>query len=75
MPDEKDEVIEAQRQVIGILFELVKRLQQNQDLDQEYLRIVVGGRSGAEADKLERIKSDRAENSLVIGRLLERLDD
>ena len=32
----KDELIEAQKQVIGILFEIIKRLQANNDLDDEY---------------------------------------
>ena len=33
---EKDELIDAQKQVIGILFEVIKRLQTNNDLDEEY---------------------------------------
>ena len=36
----KDELIEAQKQVIGILFEVVKRLQANNDLDDEYFQII-----------------------------------
>ena len=36
----KDELIEAQKQVIGILFEVVKRLQSNNDLDEEYFQII-----------------------------------
>ena len=37
---EKDQLIEAQKQVIGILFEVVKRLQANNDLDEEYFQII-----------------------------------
>ena len=37
---EKDELIDAQKQVIGILFEVIKRLQANSDLDEEYFEIV-----------------------------------
>ena len=35
---EKDELIDAQKQVIGILFEVIKRLQTNNDLDEEYFQ-------------------------------------
>ena len=31
--DDKDGLIQAQKQVIGILFEVIKRLQNNNDLD------------------------------------------
>ena len=37
---EKDELIDAQKQVIGILFEVIKRLQTNNDLDEEYFEIM-----------------------------------
>ena len=37
---EKDELIDAQKQVIGILFEVIKRLQANNDLDEEYFQIL-----------------------------------
>nr|AIE98471.1 hypothetical protein [uncultured marine thaumarchaeote KM3_05_H05] len=37
---EKDELIDAQKQVIGILFEVIKRLQTNNDLDEEYFQII-----------------------------------
>jgi hypothetical protein len=36
----KDELIAAQNQVIGILFEIIKRLQANNDLDEEYFQII-----------------------------------
>ena len=32
----KDELIKAQNEVIGILFEIIKRLQANSDLDEGY---------------------------------------
>jgi len=38
--DEKDQLIDAQKQVIGILFEVIKRLQTNNDLDEEYFKIM-----------------------------------
>ena len=37
---EKDELIDAQKQVIGILFEVIKRLQTNNNLDEEYFEII-----------------------------------
>ena len=37
---EKDELIDAQKQVIGILFEVIKRLQTNNDLDEEYFQMI-----------------------------------
>ena len=40
---EKDELIDAQKQVIGILFEVIKRLQANNDLDEEYFQIISNG--------------------------------
>jgi hypothetical protein len=60
----KDELIEAQKQVIGILFEVIKRLQANNDLDEEYFE-----------ERLENILKERNENAKIVGRLLEKLDD
>ena len=74
LPDERDELIEMQKQVIGILFEAVKRLQRNIDLEQEYFQIVMGSRSSTSTGRLEEIRSERAENTRVISRLLEQLD-
>jgi len=42
--DEKDQLIDAQKQVIGILFEVIKRLQTNNDLDEEYFKIMTWGK-------------------------------
>jgi len=36
---EKDQLIDAQKQVIGILFEVIKRLQTNNDLDENILKL------------------------------------
>ena len=71
MQDDRDELIEAQKQVIGILFEVVKRLQANNDLDEEYFGIVSGG---GDRDRLEKILEERRENAAAAGKLLERLD-
>ena len=71
---EKDELIEAQRQVIGILFEVVKRLQANNDLDSEYFEIVSSGQAGCSNHRLDEIEDKRRENARVAGRLLAQLD-
>ena len=69
----KDELIEAQKQVIGILFEVIKRLQANNDLDEEYFQII----SSSDKTKNQRvikILDERKENALIVGRLLEQLE-
>ena len=67
----KDELIEAQKQVIGILFEVVKRLQTNNDLDEEYFQII---NEHGKGNRIEEIQIEREENAKIIGRLLEQLE-
>ncbi|RNJ77350.1 MAG: hydrolase [Nitrosopumilus sp. H8] len=69
VPDE--EIIEAQKQVIGILFEVVKRFQANSDLDDEYFRLLANEQDGG---RLGEILKERKENVGIIGRLLEQLE-
>jgi hypothetical protein len=72
----KDELIEAQKQVIGILFEVIKRLQANNDLDEEYFQIIsMDKKSKQNEERLENIIKERKENGEIAGRLLEKLDD
>ena len=72
----KDELIEAQKQVIGILFEVIKRLQANNDLDEEYFQIIsMDKKSKPKEERLEKIIKERNENAKIVGRLLEKLDD
>lgn len=68
----KDELIDAQKQVIGILFEVIKRLQQNNDLDEEYFKIISNGEKNN--SRLDEILSERAENAKIVSRLLEKLE-
>lgn len=68
----KDELIAAQKQVIGILFEVIKRLQANSDLDDEYFKIITDTKK--DEKRLEKIKTQRTENSKIVGRLLEQLE-
>jgi hypothetical protein len=69
----KDELIEAQKQVIGILFEVIKRLQANNDLDEEYFQIISSSNK-TKNQRVTKILDERKENALIVGRLLEQLE-
>ncbi|MGY5144153.1 MAG: hydrolase [Candidatus Nitrosopumilus sp. bin_32a] len=69
---EKDELIDAQKQVIGILFEVIKRLQANNDLDEEYFQII--SNETKNDIRVNQIMSERTENAKIVGRLLEKLE-
>ncbi len=72
----KDELIEAQKQVIGILFEVIKRLQANNDLDEEYFQLIsIDKKTKQNEERLENILKERNENAKIVGRLLEKLED
>ena len=72
---DKDELIEAQKQVIGILFEVIKRLQANNDLDEEYFQISSSKNiSEYKKNRLEVILKERKENAKIAGRLLQELE-
>ena len=68
----KEELIEAQKQVIGILFEVVKRIQANNDLDEEYFQIIA--KDNKNETRLKEILNERTENAKIVGRLLEQLE-
>ncbi len=68
----KDELIDAQKQIIGILFEVIKRLQANNDLDEEYFQIIA--KDDKNKTRLKEILNERTENSKIVGRLLEQLE-
>jgi hypothetical protein len=68
----KDELIDAQKQVIGILFEVIKRLQANNDLDEEYFQMIE--KDNKNETRLKEILNERTENSKIVGRLLEQLE-
>jgi len=69
---EKDELIDAQKQVLGILFEVIKRLQANNDLDEEYFQII--SNETKNDIRVNQIMSERTENAKIVGRLLEKLE-
>ncbi len=68
----KDELIDTQKQIIGILFEVIKRLQANNDLDDEYFQIIK--KDEKNETRLNEILNERTENSKIVGRLLEQLE-
>ncbi len=68
----KDELIDAQKQVIGILFEVVKRLQANNNLDEEYFQIIT--KDNKNEISIKEIINERTENAKIVGRLLEKLE-
>lgn len=71
----KDELIRAQNELIGLLFEIIKRLQANNTLDEEYFQIVSGDQHRVEDNKrLDEILAQRQENSKTVAKLLEKLD-
>jgi len=70
---EKDKLVEAQKQVIGILFEVIKRLQANNDLDEEYFQIVATKKT-QNKKRQDEILSERQENSKIVSRLLKQLE-
>ncbi len=71
----KDELLEAQKEVIGILFEIIKRYQANNELDEEYFQIVaIENKKSANKKRLDKILSERSENGKIVTRLLEKLN-
>ncbi len=71
----KDELIKAQNEVIGVLFEIIKRLQANSDLDEEYFQIISNEKkSSVNKTRLEKIIKERNENGKIVTRLLKKLE-
>ena len=74
MSAEKDELIKAQNEVIGVLFEIIKRFQTNNDLTDEYLKLSIKEQAEIDNERLENITKERNENGKIITRLLEKLE-
>ena len=75
MPGNNDELIKAQNELIGILFEIIKRLQTNNDLDTEYFQIISNeSRSEIENSRLNEITKEREENASIVSRLLKQIE-
>ena len=74
MSEEKDELIKAQNEVIGVLFEIIKRFQTNNDLTDEYLKLSIKEKVESDNERLEAITKERDENANIIARLLVKLE-
>ena len=75
MSENNDELIKAQNELIGILFEIIKRLQSNNDLDAEYFKIISKeSRTGIEGSRLNDITKEREENAGIVSRLLKKIE-
>lgn len=74
--EDNSELIQAQKQVIGILFEIIKRYEANSILDEEYFEILLSNsaKSNSNSDRIEKILSERKENSEIVNRLLKQLE-
>lgn len=71
---DKDQLIQAQNELIGVLFEIIKRMQANNNLDEEYFQLVLSEKQKeASLKRLEEILTQRQENSKIIARLLEKI--
>ena len=70
MSENQDELIKAQNELIGVLFEIIKRLQSNNDLDTEYFQII-GKEKKTETEnmRLDEITKERKDNAEVVSRL------
>ena len=75
MSENKDELIKAQNELIGILFEIIKRLQSNNDLDTEYF-LIIGKetRTENENSRLDEITKERTDNAEIVSRLLKQIE-
>ena len=75
MSENKDELVKAQNELIGILFEIIKRLQSNNDLDAEYFQIISKKiRTENENSRLKQIAKEREENAEIVSRLLKQIE-
>ena len=75
MSENNDELIKAQNELIGILFEIIKRLQSNNDLDTEYFQIIgKEDRTKSEDSRLVEIEKERNDNAGVVSRLLKQIE-
>ena len=67
--EEKDELIKAQNEVIGILFEVIKKLQENIDLQEEGVQLIINSKEDdldKSKSKLDEITKQRNMNAEMI---------
>ena len=75
--EDKDELIKAQNEVICILFEVIKKLQENIDLQEEGVQLIIKSKDNnleENKSRLDKITEERNSNSEIISRLLKKLD-
>ena len=58
MTAENDELIKAQNEVIGILFEIIKRYQANNDFTDEYIEMSIKNPNQIDKKRLEEINKE-----------------
>ena len=66
-----EDIIATQNQLIGILFEIIKRMNQNSMLDEEYVALAL---SGGNESRMSDIKNERQQNTEAISTLLQQLE-
>lgn len=71
---DKDDLIRAQNELTGVLFEIIKRLQANNALDEEYFQLMTSEKTDIIQKRLDEILSQRTDNSKTVAKLLEKLD-
>ena len=75
MSENNDELVKAQNELIGILFEIIKRLQSNNNLDAEYFQIMSNeSKSEIGKSRMDEITKERKENADVVSRLLKQIE-
>ena len=75
MSENNDELIKVQNELIGILFEIIKRLQSNNDLDEEYFQIISKKvRTEIENSRFNEITKERENNAEIVSRLLKQIE-
>jgi len=77
LSEDNNDLVSAQNEVIGILFEVIKKLQKNIDLQDEGVQIIIKSKDDNLEDnrtRLNEITMERNKNSEIISRLLKKLD-
>ena len=77
MSEDNNDLVTAQNEVIGILFEVIKKLQKNIDLQDEGVQLIIKSKDEnleENRHRLDEITKERNTNSEIISRLLKKLD-
>ena len=77
LSEDNNDLVTAQNEVIGILFEVIKKLQKNIDLQDEGVQLIIKSKDEnleENRHRLDEITKERNTNSEIISRLLKKLD-